>query len=552
VTEGSAGVLVIDDDSLTRRVFRAVLEGAGYRVLDAEDGESALRLLDLHSVDVVLLDAFLPGMSGLEVLDALRTRTDTAVVPVVMVTAQEELAGRVAGLNAGANDYVVKPVDPEELVARVRAHVRARGEWSGAVEASLQSRIGVLRGLCNLRAQGSLDDVVEAICAELRRSRQVASAAIFLFTGPGRARLAGAFGLSGTPECLGDTVSAEVGSWLWSRVTAGPASLAAGSVRQPPRKSRQWATAVVPLGGAEHPFGALTLGLLDGFALDEFSELSTALDVAGAVSLLLEPLVRSEAADEGVRGRLATMLADHGYHMVFQPVVDLRGGRVVGYEALARFDDGTAPDTLVSLASSVGMGAAVEGALVQAAVAEAAMLPSDCWLAVNVSAGFAQSGPELGEMLSMLRRPAVVELTEHEPVTDYSRLRAALVSLPPGTTVAVDDAGAGYASFSHVLQLRPQLVKLDRAWVAGIDGDEVRQALVGAFVSFAERAGCQLVAEGIETHNELRTLEGLGVGLGQGYLLGRPAPLRNSRPSAASQQSAAAQQSAASQRTAAS
>jgi EAL domain-containing protein (putative c-di-GMP-specific phosphodiesterase class I) len=95
----------------------------------------------------------------------------------------------------------------------------------------------------------------------------------------------------------------------------------------------------------------------------------------------------------------------------------------------------------------------------------------------------------------------------------------------------VDDAGAGYASFRHILELRPELVKLDVGLVRGVDTDPGRQALVAGIVYFAQKSGCRLVAEGIEQESERAILQELGVDFGQGYLLGRPAPLQLVAPS---------------------
>jgi EAL domain-containing protein (putative c-di-GMP-specific phosphodiesterase class I) len=118
----------------------------------------------------------------------------------------------------------------------------------------------------------------------------------------------------------------------------------------------------------------------------------------------------------------------------------------------------------------------------------------------------------------------ICEITEHVAIEDYPAIRSALERLA-GIRVAVDDAGAGFASFRHILELRPSFVKLDRSLVAGIDGDPVRQALIAGMRHFALAAGCFLVAEGIETEAELATLRELEVPLGQGYLLGRAEPV---------------------------
>lgn len=119
-------------------------------------------------------------------------------------------------------------------------------------------------------------------------------------------------------------------------------------------------------------------------------------------------------------------------------------------------------------------------------------------------------------------RTTIVELTEHVMIEDYEELRAALASLGSHVEVAVDDAGAGFASMRHILELRPSFAKLDMSLVRGIDEDDLRQALAAGLNYFALRTGCQLIAEGVETQAEADTLQRLGIEYGQGYLYGRP------------------------------
>ena len=130
-------------------------------------------------------------------------------------------------------------------------------------------------------------------------------------------------------------------------------------------------------------------------------------------------------------------------------------------------------------------------------------------------------------MRSLLRRhpgEVVCEITEHEAIADYPAFRAMVARLP-SVRLAIDDVGAGFASFRHILELRPAFVKLDRSLVAGIDGDPVRRELIGSIGAFVQSAGGRLIAEGVETDAELVTLRELDVPIGQGYLLGRPAPV---------------------------
>ncbi len=140
-----------------------------------------------------------------------------------------------------------------------------------------------------------------------------------------------------------------------------------------------------------------------------------------------------------------------------------------------------------------------------------------------MSAELVLAGEPLASILRRWGWQIVLELTEHIAVTDYPALRAAIERLGPNVRLAVDDAGAGFASLRHILELRPDYVKLDRGIVQQIHRDPARQALVAGMVHFAAKTGAVLVAEGVETEAEARQLRQLGVALAQGYRLGRPA-----------------------------
>jgi EAL domain-containing protein (putative c-di-GMP-specific phosphodiesterase class I) len=119
----------------------------------------------------------------------------------------------------------------------------------------------------------------------------------------------------------------------------------------------------------------------------------------------------------------------------------------------------------------------------------------------------------------------IVEITEHAAVPDYAALHRALgPHRDAGLRLAVDDAGAGYASFRHILNLRPDLIKVDSSLVSRIDLDAAQQALVRSLLTFAENSGAVLLAEGVETQGELDELARIGVPLVQGFLLARPSP----------------------------
>ena len=148
------------------------------------------------------------------------------------------------------------------------------------------------------------------------------------------------------------------------------------------------------------------------------------------------------------------------------------------------------------------------------------LLPPEHFISVNYSPGAVVSG-EVGRTLQDLDREVIVEITEHSVIPDYAAVRAALPHLPH-VRLAVDDAGAGFASLRHILELRPDFVKLDIGLVRGVNADPARAAMVAGMCHFARVTGTRLIAEGVETQAEADSLRVLGVELAQGYLFGRP------------------------------
>ncbi len=215
--------------------------------------------------------------------------------------------------------------------------------------------------------------------------------------------------------------------------------------------------------------------------------------------------------------------ADISFRTVFQPIVGLDGGRVVAYEALTRFDDGVGPDRWLADATANGAGIELETMLTRAAVLSARPLPAEAMIGLNVSGGFARAGSALRSIVEATPRSLVLEIAR-EVVTDPAIGRV-LAELPRRAILGLTGASPSYDSLALVRELRPGMVKLERDWVRHVDLDGARQELIRALVSTTEAYGCMLVAEGVETRAELDTLRELGVGFGQGYLLGRPKQL---------------------------
>jgi EAL domain-containing protein (putative c-di-GMP-specific phosphodiesterase class I)/CheY-like chemotaxis protein len=256
--------------------------------------------------------------------------------------------------------------------------------------------------------------------------------------------------------------------------------------------------------------------------------------MSGLVRELADQLEREEVASTERRRRIDRInlaIEGDGRTAVYQPIVELETQRLVGLEALARFEEHDDPwpvDRWFRVAAEVGLAIELELACARTALTALPRLPPGAYLSVNVSHLTAQSDELLEQLDSVDASRIVIEITEHEAVEDYDRLTRALQRLRAlGAQIAIDDAGAGFASLRHILLIEPEIIKIDVSLTRGIDSDPRRRALAAALISFAEEMSMSVVAEGVETEQEHAALLALGVRLGQGFYLGPPAPLES-------------------------
>ena len=246
----------------------------------------------------------------------------------------------------------------------------------------------------------------------------------------------------------------------------------------------------------------------------------------GAATRRYDPAEVSLNHHEGDRHEVVAVIeAPDGLTPVFQPLVALATGQVSGYEALTRFRQPPKrfPDQWFNLAARVGMGGALEAHAIKKAL-EVPNRPPGTYLSLNLSPSTLRA-PEVQAVLPLDLTGLVIEVTEHELSSDDAALAADLAAIRErGARIAVDDAGAGYAGLQQLMRVAPDLIKLDRSLVQNIHEDPAKQALVDSFVRFGRRTGAQVVAEGIETEEELRVLADLDVTYGQGYFLAKPGP----------------------------
>ena len=272
-------------------------------------------------------------------------------------------------------------------------------------------------------------------------------------------------------------------------------------------------------------------GTLCGFSNEPVDELDA--DLVWLLNVVAESLARrlESPADAfvdilAVHERIEAVLADpDSLEIVHQPIRVVESMATVGFEALSRFpgEAPQPPDVWFADACSIGLGVDFELLALQRALATMVSLPDDAFLTVNLG-GAAIRDQRFIELLDTVDpRRIVVELTEGEPGHDVLSADRRRELYEAGVRLAVDDLGAGFAGLTRLVDLQPEIVKVDRFLIIGVADDPRRSALLAAALHFCRSTGAVLVAEGVERPEDLATIVELEVPLAQGYLLGRPA-----------------------------
>ena len=235
----------------------------------------------------------------------------------------------------------------------------------------------------------------------------------------------------------------------------------------------------------------------------------------------------SEAHREKFRDTVRQFAAGENFQLLLQPIVSARTGAMAGCEALSRFlvEPIRSPDLWFADAAAAGLSLELQLVPLRKALR---MLPGSNapYISVNLGADVLVTGEPRGtiEELGSAER-LVVEITEHTAVSDYGALVNEVAALRAlGVRIAVDDTGTGYSGLNHILQLAPDFIKLDRSLIEAVDARPAARALCSALSDFGRDIGAAVIAEGVETREELHTLLSVGIDFVQGYLTGRPQP----------------------------
>ncbi len=539
-----AQVLVVDDNENNRFMLVQHLHRLGFRrIVEADDGAAALQRIGESRPDLVLLDVIMPDMDGVQVLESLRREGRMGDMPVIMVSAHDTLEIVVRCIELGAEDYLTKPIQTPMLRARVMSILEKRRLRAIELEffthfdpdTRLPNRHALLERIERLLASGRRFALVAISC------RNHGSIALSVGEDDASARLRALndrIQASGLPIDIVARVGDGTVAWLLPDVS--PDHLLLRGVEEVLATDQGKAlgiasdcTAAIAIGPSTDP----AEGASDLLRL----AMSEAMRIAPESServLIADPALRNEAREAlAMLREVERALIGDELLLYFQPIVDRDGRRLVGAEALLRWmhpSRGLLPPGafLGAVEASPLMETLdlwVVATAAEALASWAADLPDDFRLHVNLTAHSLMSGRLIGRIEQIvpppLRRYLTLELTERVHVVDMPTCVGALQQIRAlGIQVALDDFGTGFSSLSHINLLPCDLLKIDRSFVAGVDGDAKRRRLLSSLIGMAQALELGVVVEGVEREDDLRVLQDLGPLQLQGYLLGRPMP----------------------------
>ena len=245
---------------------------------------------------------------------------------------------------------------------------------------------------------------------------------------------------------------------------------------------------------------------------------------------LIEQNLHKNLTNNTIKSAIESVIAKNNMNIYFQPIFNLLENKIVGFESLSRFftTPYKTPDIWFKEASKVGLNESLEMLAIKNAIANMSQFNDTTYIAINCSPSHILSGALKNTLQQADCARLVLEITEHSPIHDYAAMRAALAPLrSKGLRLAIDDVGAGFSSFQHILELEADIIKLDISLTQNINTDNRKFLLAKALCGFAKAIDCKIVAEGIETQEELSTLKKLNVDNVQGYFIGRPAPIED-------------------------
>ncbi|MFL6245540.1 MAG: EAL domain-containing protein [Thermoanaerobaculia bacterium] len=539
-------VLIADDDEEVALLLRTYLKPLDCEILTARDGEEALAVAQARLPDTVLLDVMMPKRSGWEVCQALKAVQRTSRIGVILVTGRGDVKDRLTGLQVGADDYLVKPFNRDEVVKRVQAVLdRARDDRHDTAQAGRTAVEALL--VDRATSLPSLPLIVDRVKEMLIEQSEIGI--VFVDIEQFEA-IEAEYGWAFFDELLyyvGQIISAEAKQKFPNATVTchrvGGSSFYVFYETRGQDLSEENASERVAQGLRQKLIDATRarftnlhaeqIGFFIGTARIDYrpqirlerqiyAGMQTAADAVRNAEQQRKKQLTRELRDIIRRKRLTTL---------FQPIVWAKDSTVFGYEILTRGPAGSSfrnSDMLFSFAREAKLAWALEAIALEAALERLKKTDlRDRKFLLNLEAEmFGESEFRIHDMVAYFaEHPGhfVFELTERAAIEDYAQFRELLSEFrAKGIEVAIDDAGSGYASLEAIAAIAPDYLKITKSLVSTLADEPIKQDLVKMLIELAGKINAKTLAEGIETVAEYETCRDLGIDLIQGYYFAHP------------------------------
>jgi EAL domain-containing protein (putative c-di-GMP-specific phosphodiesterase class I)/CheY-like chemotaxis protein len=535
-------VLIADDNDDVVLLLQTYLRPLDCEFLGARDGEQALRVAQEKLPHVVLLDVMMPKRSGWEVCQALKSIHRTSHIAVILVTGRGDVKDRLTGLQVGADDYLVKPFNRDEVLKRVRTLLdRPRGaakETHGAADDGVADRVTgvpILSAVLDRMKEMLIDQgEMGIVFIDIEQFEDIEAEYGWAFFDEFLRRVAEVIVKEARVRFRNATVTCH---------RAGGSSFYVFFETRGHDLSQENALEVSSNELREH----LATALRKRFPNMQSGQIGF---FVGTARLDYQPQIRLERqiyagmlvaanavrdAEQQRKRQLTKELRDiirrKRITTLFQPIVRARESTIFGYEMLTRGPANSSfrnSDMLFSFARETKLAWALEVVALEGALRRLREVDlGDRKFLLNLEAEmFEESEFRIHEMISFFaenRGHFVFELTERAAIEDYAKFRVLLDEFrEKGIEVAIDDAGSGYASLEAIAALSPDYLKITKSLISTVADEPIKQDLVRMLVDLASKTGAQTLAEGIETVEEYEACRELGIDLMQGYYLAHP------------------------------
>ncbi|MGN6183040.1 MAG: EAL domain-containing protein [Thermoanaerobaculia bacterium] len=539
-------VLIADDDEEVALLLRTYLKPLDCEIIVAHDGEEALTVAQSRLPDAVLLDVMMPKHSGWEVCQALKAVQRTSHIGVILVTGRGDVKDRLTGLQVGADDYLVKPFDRNEVTKRVQnvlnRSFEARNEAAQAGRTAIEAML-----LDRATALPSLPLVLDRVKEILIEHGEIG---IVYVDVEQFESIETEFGWAFFDEMLcnvGQILSAEAkarfrnalvtcnrvgGSSFYIFYETRGQDLSAENASE--RMANEMRMRLIETTRKRFPnLHGANLGFFVGSARIDYRPqirlerqvyhgMQTAADAVRDAEQQRKKQLTRELRDIIRRKRITTL---------FQPIVRANDVGVFGYEILTRGPANSSfrnSDMLFSFAREAKLAWALEAIALEGALRRLRQVDLlDRKFLLNLEAEmFAESEFRIHDMVSFFaehRGHFVFELTERAAIEDYVSFRQLLNEFrDKGIEVAIDDAGSGYASLEAIAALAPDYLKITKSLVSTLADEPIKQDLVKMLVELGRKINAKTLAEGLETEEEFQICRDLGIDLLQGYYFAHP------------------------------